>query len=114
MINSKAKGDAGELEAAAKWSALFGVSMRRSQQYCGASDESDDVIGQPGLSIEVKRRQSFSVAKAVQKTVDDAAELDVAIVLHRADLKPWLVTLQLDDLPQLVIRLFHTLTNREL
>ena len=111
---SRDKGKRGEREAAAKWQALFGVPMRRSQQYCGASDESDDIIGQAGVSIEVKRRQHFNLAQAVEKAVAEAKEGHVAVVLHRADHQPWLITLQLDDLPDLVVRLFHTLTNRGL
>ena len=109
MTNSKRKGGEGEREAAAEWQRLFGRPMRRSQQYCGRSDESDDIIGQPGVSIEVKRRQKFNVAEAVERCADEAAEGKVPIVLHRADRKPWLVTLRLDDLPQLANVLFHTL-----
>ncbi len=111
---SRDKGVRGEREAATKWQELFGVPMRRSQQYCGASDESDDIVGQVGVSIEVKRRQRFNLAQAVEQAVSEAREGHVAVVLHRANRQPWLVTLQLDDLPDLVVRLFHTLANREL
>lgn len=114
MTHSKRKGAGGEREAAAKWSELFGVPMRRSQQYCGRSDESDDIVGQPGVSIEVKRRQRLNLAKTVEQAVAEAREGHVAVVLHRANRQPWLVTLQLDDLPDLVVQLFHTLTNRNL
>jgi len=111
---SREKGKRGEREAAAKWETLFGVPMRRSQQFCGASDESDDIIGQSGVSIEVKRRQHLNIPQAVETAVAEAGEGNVAVVLHRADRQPWLVTLQLDDLPDLVVQLFHTLANREL
>ena len=114
MTNSKRKGARGEREAAAKWQQLFGVPMRRSQQFCGRSDESDDIIGQPGVSLEVKRRQQVNLAKAVEQAVAEAKEGHVAVVLHRANRQPWLITLQLDDLPDLVVRLFHTLANRNL
>jgi hypothetical protein len=86
--------------------------MRRSQQYCGRSEESDDIVGQPCVSIEVKRRERFNLAEAVERAVQDAAEGNVAIVLHRADRQPWLVTLRLDDLPALAVTLFHTLASR--
>ncbi len=111
---SRDKGKRGEREAAAKWQELFGVPTRRSQQFCGRSEESDDIIGQPGVSIEVKRRQQLNLAKAVEQAVAEAKEGHVAVVLHRADRQPWLITLQLDDLPDLVVCLFHTLANREL
>ena len=111
---SRDKGKRGEREAAAKWQELFGVPMRRSQQFCGRSEESDDIVGQSGVSIEVKRRQQLNLAKAVEQAVAEAKEGHVAVVLHRADRQPWLITLQLDDLPDLVVCLFHTLANREL
>ncbi len=111
---SREKGKRGEREAAAKWSELFGMPMRRSQQFCGAGDESDDIIGHSGVSIEVKRRQQLNLTKAVEKAVAEAKEGDVAVVLHRADRQPWLVTLRLDDLPELAMRLFHTLANKHL
>jgi hypothetical protein len=110
---SRDKGKRGELEAAARWSELFGVSMRRSQQYCGASDEADDIVGQFGVSIEVKRRERFNLAAAVEQAVKDAADGSIPVVLHRADHKPWLVTLRLDDLPELAVRLFHTLASTD-
>jgi len=109
---SRDKGKRGEREAAACWSALFGVPMRRSQQFCGRSDESDDIVGQTGVAIEVKRRNRLNIADAVAKTVEDAADGDVPLVLHRGDRQPWLVSLRLEDLPELVTRLYLTLTNR--
>jgi hypothetical protein len=111
---SRDKGKTGEREAAAVWSALFGVPMRRSQQYCGRSDESDDIVGQPGVSIEVKRRERLNLGAAVSRAVEDAADGNVAVVLHRSNHQPWLVTLRLNDLPELVVRLFHTLANKSL
>jgi len=110
MVNSRRKGKRGELEAAKLWGELFGCKeMRRSQQYCGRSDESDDIVGQPGVAIEVKRVARINVQRVVARNVDDAAEERVPIVLHRADNQPWLVSLQLEDLPQLVETLFQTM-----
>ena len=111
---SRDKGKRGEREAAAKWSELFGVPMRRSQQYCGSSNDSEDIVGHPGISIEVKRRERFNLAETVERAATDSADGNIAVVLHRADHKPWLVTLHLDDLPELAVRLFHTLANRAL
>lgn len=111
MTNSRDKGARAEREAAAEWQRLFGRPMRRSQQYCGRSDDSDDIVGQPGVSIEVKRRERLNVAEAVEKCAADAKEGNVPIVLHRGNGKPWLVTLRLDDLPQLANVLFLTLAS---
>ena len=111
MINSRNKGKRGELEAAKAWGEIFGVEMRRSQQFCGRSDESDDIIGQPGVSFEVKRTARTNVQRVVAKAVEDAAEGRVAVVLHRGDHQPWLVSLRLEDLPGLVVTLFQTLAD---
>lgn len=101
-INSRSKGGRGEREAARVWNELFNSNLRRAQQFCGASDESDDIIGQEGISIEVKRRERFNLAEAVKKVKADAAEGNVPIVLHRANHKPWLISLELKDLPELI------------
>ena len=111
---SREKGKRGEREAAARWSKLFGVPMRRSQQYCGAGDDADDIVGHPGVSIEVKRRERFNLEAALEKSDSDAADGDIPLVLHRRNHHPWLVTLHLDDLPELAVRLFHTLANKSL
>lgn len=110
---SKRKGATGEREAAAAWNELFGTSVRRSQQFCGRSDESDDVIGQPGVAIEVKRREKLNVPDAVERAVEDAAADKVAVVLHRSSRRPWLVSLRLEDLPQLVTTLYLTLAEKK-
>lgn len=108
------KGKLGEREAAKLFSELFGVEMRRSQQFCGRSEESDDIIGCPGVSVEVKRRNKVNLSSAIEQAVIDAADGNTAIVLHRADRKPWLVSLRLEDLPELVTKLFHVLANKNL
>lgn len=110
-INSRVKGARAEREASEEWERLFGTPMRRSQQYCGRSDESDDIIGQPGVSIEVKRRERLNVGEAVAQCAADAKKGNVPLVMHRANGKPWLVTLRLDDLPQLANVLFLTLAS---
>lgn len=109
---SRDKGKRGEREAAAHWSALFGVPMRRSQQFCGRNDESDDIVGHDGLAIEVKRRNQLNVPLAVLQAAEDAAEGNLPLVLHRGDRQPWLVSLRLDDLPVLVTRLYLTLADQ--
>lgn len=109
VTNSRDKGARAEREASAEWERLFGVQMRRSQQYCGRSDESDDIVGQPGVSIEVKRRERLNLAEAIKQCAADAKEGNVPIVLHRSNGNPWLVTVRLDDLPQLANVLFLTL-----
>lgn len=106
---SRDKGKVGEREAAAEWNRLFGTEVRRAVQYNGRSDTSDDLVGQVGVAIEVKRCESLSVYPAIERCAEDARDDAVPVVLHRRNGKPWLAIVQLDDLPQLANTLFLTL-----
>lgn len=106
MTNSRRKGAAGERELAKELQRLFGVSMRRGQQYSGANGDSD-VVGLPGVHIECKRVESLNLGAAMAQAVSDAGESAIPVVMHRKDRCEWLVTVRLDDLPALAVRLFH-------
>lgn len=106
---SREKGKKGEREAAAEWNRLFGTEVRRSVQFSGRSDTSDDLVGQEGVAIEVKRCEALAVYQAIERCADDAREGAVPLVLHRKNGKPWLAIVRLDDLPQLANTLFLTL-----
>lgn len=107
--SEREKGKLGEREAAKLFGELFRVEMRRSQQFCGRNGDADDIVGCPGISVEVKRRNKVNLSAAVEQAVMDAADGNAAIVLHRADRKPWLVSMRLEDLPAVVVKLFHVL-----
>ncbi len=100
MINSRAKGKAGELEAAHFLTRLFHQPVRRSQQYCGSA-ASADVVGLPGLHIEVKRVQNLNLHAALEQAAREAAPGEVPLVLHRANQRPWTITIFADDLLRL-------------
>ena len=60
MVNSRAKGKRGELDAAHLLNHLFpGAEARRGQQYCGTPDSPDLVTSIPGLYVEVKNREAI-------------------------------------------------------
>lgn len=99
MTNSRAKGQRGERELAEELTRLFGLQCRRGQQYCGI--EGQDVVGIDGLHIECKRTNGLRLWQAMQQAARDAGD-NVPIVCHRADRQPWLITLALEDLPDLV------------
>ena len=113
MTNSNAKGKAAEREAARELSRLFpGWTLRRSQQFCGVAGDAD-LVGLPGVHIEVKRRERLNIHNAIQQATDDARARDTPIVVHRANNKPWLVTCQLDDLRTLAIKLYLAMAGEE-
>jgi hypothetical protein len=59
---SREKGKAGEREAAHEISRLFNVQARRGQQFCGGP-ESPDVVGLPGVHVEVKRAEKAATLR---------------------------------------------------
>ena len=81
----------------------MGLTARRSQQFCG--DEGDaDLAGVEGIAFEVKRRERASYADLnhwLTQAVAKAKAGDVAAVLTRRSRFPWLLTIDLNDLPQL-------------
>lgn len=96
MVNSRQKGKRGELELAAKLRELFPhLDVRRSQQFSGKTDDSMDLVGFPGLSIECKRVQSLNIYNAIQQALEGKG---VPSVFHRKNHQDWLVTVRLSDL----------------
>lgn len=94
-MNSRNKGAAGERELAAKLRE-YGYNCRRGQQYSGANGDAD-VVGLPGVHIEVKRVEKLNLYDAIAQAVRDAKEGEIPAVFHRKNNKEWLVTLLLDD-----------------
>lgn len=94
-INSKRKGIIGELEVA---SILrdYGYNTRRGQQFSGANGDAD-VVGVPGLHIEVKRREQLNIHDAMDQAKRDARQGEIPSVFHRKNNTEWLVTVCLDD-----------------
>lgn len=94
-INSRAKGKAGELELAHELM-KYGYDTRRGQQFCGANGDAD-VVGVPGLHLEVKRVEKLDYYKAYAQSERDAKDGETPVVVHRKNRKRWLVTLSLED-----------------
>ena len=109
-INSREKGKRGELEIAHVLQE-YGYETRRNQQYNGANGDAD-VVGLPGIHMEVKRVQRLNIDNALEQAIRDtyADEIKqgtdlIPVVMHRSnnDRKKdstkgvWKVTLRLDD-----------------
>ena len=80
-MNSRQKGKRGELE----WARVCrenGYDCRRSQQYAGANGDAD-VVGLPGVHIEVKRVERLDLEAAMSQSMRDAKEGEMPIVAHR-------------------------------
>ncbi len=109
--NSRAKGAVGERELAAEFNRLFATNARRGQQYSGI--EGEDVVGLTGIHVESKRVQALNIHNAVEQAVRDSKQLKVPAVFHRKNHKPWLVTVQLDDLESFVRAMQAVLAERD-
>lgn len=94
---SRDKGKRGEREFAALCR-QYGFSARRGQQYSG--EGGDDVVGLPGVHVEVKRTERLNLYDAMQQSVHDAAKRaghPMPIVAHRKNNGSWLVALSAEN-----------------
>ena len=95
MTNSKRKGKNGELEIV-KILKDRGYDVRRSVQYNGAAEDGQaDVVGLPGIHIEVKRAEKLNIYDAVSQAIHDCDALHMPAVFHRRNNRSWLVTMPL-------------------
>ncbi len=100
---SQRKGAEGERELAALLRERGWPVVRGGSQTYG---EIPDLIGLPGIHIEVKRVERLNLGDAMGQAVRDAARFHdgAPTVFHRRSRQPWLVTMQLSDWLQLYKR----------
>lgn len=58
-----------------------------------------DIVGVPGIHVEVKRVERLNVDAAMDQAVRDAEKFcdGMPTVFHRKNRQPWLVTMKLTD-----------------
>ena len=94
-MNSRNKGKRGELELA-KLLKTYGYDTRRGVQYSGINGDAD-VVGLPGIHLEVKRVEKLNIDNAMDQSIRDARYGEKPTVVHRKNGKQWLVTMPLID-----------------
>ena len=94
-MNSKRKGNAGERELASLLKEA-GYDARRGLQFQSGQVEAD-VVGIPGIHIEVKRVEKLNIHNAMAQSIRDAKDDEKPVVAHRMNRHPWLVTMLLED-----------------
>ncbi len=101
-MNSKRKGNAGELEVMHLLEGC-GIPCRRNEQgilagFVGGRGNPDieAVIGGHPLHIEVKRTERLQLYPALAQAQRDAVGM-IPVVAHRMNRHPWIVILTLDD-----------------
>lgn len=96
-MNSKQKGARGEREFAA-FCREQGYDVRRTAQYCGNTGDAADVVGLPGIHVEVKRVERLDLDKAMSQAIHDAQKMGaIPIVAHRKNHGEWRITLNAED-----------------
>jgi len=93
---SQRKGATGERELAALLQE-YGYPVERGGSL--TFGEVPDLVGLPGVHIEVKRVERLNVLEAYQQAVRDAERFQdgVPVLFHRRNRSPWLVTMEITD-----------------
>lgn len=93
---SQRKGASGERELAAILRER-GYDCRRGGSL--SFGEIPDVVGLPGIHMEVKRVEKLNVVEAMEQAIRDSQRMQdgVPALFHRRNRKPWLVTMRLED-----------------
>lgn len=99
-MNSKRKGNAGEIE-------LLNILLdhgieahRNDQRYIGGKDNPDIscMIRGKKCHVEVKRKERFNVYEAMNQAISDANGNALPVVAYRKNREQWLIVLPLRDL----------------
>ena len=102
---SKEKGKEGEREVATLLRE-YGFEARRGQQFSGGDGSPDVVHNIPGVHIEVKRTERFSLYAAMDQANDDCdAAHPIPVVFHRMSRRPWVVVLGAEDFLRILQKL---------
>lgn len=96
MINSKKKGARGERDCSHFLREHGFDSARRGVQYSGGPN-SPDVVGVPGVHIEVKFTEALRLYDALDQSKRDAGKYEIPVVFHRRKGKKWCVVLDAED-----------------
>jgi hypothetical protein len=97
---SRDKGKRGERELARVLRG-YGYNARRGQQFCGSNGDAD-VVGIPGIHIEVKRTERFNLYDALEQSKHDARDDEIPTVFHRRNNCEWVVCMRLPDFIDIV------------
>ena len=89
------KGKVGEREVA-KINREHGFDSQRGVQYHGGSD-SPDVVGIPGLHLEVKRVEKLQLWPSLTQAQDDCGADETPVVVHRPNRRPWIAVLGYEE-----------------
>lgn len=94
---SRRKGASGEREFAALCRQQGYDKAARTAQHCGKNGGQPDVVGLPGIHIEVKRTEHFHLYDALAQAQRDRKPDRIPIVAHRRNDCPWVICMDAND-----------------
>lgn len=99
-MNSKRKGNRAERELLHLLQSYGLNAHRNNQQYIGGIDNPDISvkIGPVSVHVECKRVERLAMAAALRQAHRDANGHALPVVVHRRSREPWLITMELADL----------------
>lgn len=112
MKNSQRKGRDGEKELARILNE-YGIDAAPGQALNFGTIP--DVVGIPGIHVEVKRVERLNVDAAMCQAIRDSIKFGdgMPALFHRRNRQPWLVTMRLDDWIQLYRGNYEGLTEQK-
>lgn len=78
----------------------YGITARRTAQFCGKTGQAGDVEGVPGVHVECKCVEKLNLEQAYQQSVRDAEAVgknEIPVVIHKKSRKPAMITMALTD-----------------
>lgn len=98
-MNSKRKGNAGELELLHLLQNSGFEAVRNDQTFVGGKENPDISMtaGKRRFHLEVKRAERFNAYEAMNQAIIDSNGKAVPVVVHRRNRRPWLVIMRLGD-----------------
>ena len=99
-MNSKRKGNRAERELLQTLQSYGLAAHRNDQTYIGGIDNPDISvkIGPVSVHVECKRVERLALAAALRQAHRDANGHALPVVAHRRSREPWLITMELADL----------------
>lgn len=96
-INSRQKGARSERQLAQLLRENGFPNAKRGVQYCGLNGDADIVDALPGIHIECKNVQRLNIFEAMEQSIRDSKGMEIPVVMHKKDRKPWLCTMRLEE-----------------
>ena len=87
------------------------ADAHRSVQYCGNTGDAADVIGIPGIHVECKHQEKMRLYEWLAQSISDSKAEgagNLPTVVHKANNKPILVTMRIEDWMILYDTFIHT------